>query len=117
MATLQSRYRAALEKLGCKVVPYNSGRYLVLARPLSGYYFLGDAGALRVGQTVTSSIPVADSFKARLLRLDDTVTTVQPAEPVRPYTPKVARSNGRVVLTVEPLEPADFVGFPFVEGQ
>ena len=44
-----------------------SRKYVTLERPDGSFYFVGRAGALRFGKTVTASIAAPDDFKRRLL--------------------------------------------------
>lgn len=68
MKTLQQRYLAALLARGCEQVPSRSQKVITVTRPQEGtFYFLGKAGSLRVGYSLTRSIPVREQFKARLL--------------------------------------------------
>jgi hypothetical protein len=72
-ATIHHRLVAALIARGESLVPKRSTKYTVLTRTRRdtgeslGFYFVGRAGALRVGRTVTESIPVPETIKKRLL--------------------------------------------------
>jgi hypothetical protein len=72
-ATIHDRLVAALRTRGDTMVPDRSSRYTVFTRTCRetgqkiGFYFVGRAGALRVGRTVTESIPVPAAVRARLL--------------------------------------------------
>ena len=44
-----------------------SRKYVTLKRPDGDFYFVGKAGALRFGKTVTGSMAAPDDFKKRLL--------------------------------------------------
>jgi hypothetical protein len=44
-----------------------SRKYVTLKRPDGSFYFVGKAGALRFGKTVTASIAAPEDFKRRLL--------------------------------------------------
>jgi hypothetical protein len=72
-ATIHDRLVAALTARGETLVPGRSTKYTVLTRTKRdtgeslGFYFVGRAGALRVGRTVTESIPVPEAVRARLL--------------------------------------------------
>ena len=67
-ATLQDRYKTALETRGSVVVK-TATRCITLSRPtVAGtFYFLGNAGSVRVGRNRQMSIPVSETFKAALL--------------------------------------------------
>jgi hypothetical protein len=72
-ATIHDRLVAALIARGESLVPKRSTKYTVLTRTRRdtgeslGFYFVGRAGALRVGRTVTESSPVLPSVRKRLL--------------------------------------------------
>jgi hypothetical protein len=72
-ATIHDRLVAALIARGESLVPNRSTKYTVLTRTRRdtgeslGFYFVGRAGALRVGRKVTESIPLSDAIKKRLL--------------------------------------------------
>jgi hypothetical protein len=72
-ATIHDRLVAALRARGETMVPGRSNRYTVFTRTCRetgqniGFHFVGRAGALRFGRTVTKSIPVAAAVRARLL--------------------------------------------------
>jgi hypothetical protein len=72
-ATIHDRLVAALTARGETLVPGRSTKYTVLTRTKRdtgeslGFYFVGRAGALRFGRTVTESIPVPVSIRKRLL--------------------------------------------------
>lgn len=42
-------------------------KYKVYSRAKGGFYYLGRAGALRVGNTVQGSVPCTEQFKSALL--------------------------------------------------
>jgi hypothetical protein len=67
--TLQQRLVEALMRLrGALPVPgHRSTRYVALKRKDGGFYYVGKAGALRIGDTVATSRPLADVAKRRLL--------------------------------------------------
>ena len=66
--TLQQRLIEALIASGRGTpVESRSRKYVTLKRPDGSFYFVGPAGALRFGKTVTASIAVPDDFKRRLL--------------------------------------------------
>ena len=44
-----------------------SRKYVTLKRPDGDFYFVGKAGALRFGKSVTGSMAAPDDFKKRLL--------------------------------------------------
>jgi len=69
MTTQRERLIVALKGLGSEEVPSKSGKYVTLTRPLKPgtFYFVGRAGALRLGRTSSRSIPVSDTFKSVLL--------------------------------------------------
>jgi hypothetical protein len=72
-ATIHDRLVAALTAQGETLVPERSTKYTVLTRTKRdtgeslGFYFVGRAGALRVGRTVTESSPVPATIRRRLL--------------------------------------------------
>jgi hypothetical protein len=65
----QQRLGGALVPLrGALPVPgHRSTRYVALKRKDGGFYYVGKAGALRIGDTVATSRPLADVAKRRLL--------------------------------------------------
>ena len=66
--TLQQRLIEALIATGRGTrVESRSRKYVTLKRPDGSFYFVGPAGALRFGKTVTSSIAAPEDFKRRLL--------------------------------------------------
>jgi len=72
-ATIHDRLVAALTARSETLVPGRSSKYTVLTRTSRetgqkiGFYFVGRAGALRVGRTVIDSIPVPATIRRRLL--------------------------------------------------
>ena len=48
-------------------VESRSRKYVTLKRLDGSFYFVGKAGALRFGKTVTASVAAPDDFKRRLL--------------------------------------------------
>jgi hypothetical protein len=65
--TMQMRLVVALQARGAKLVtPSPTRKYIVLTREPWGFYYVGKNGALRVGRTVSGSIPV-DKFRAQPL--------------------------------------------------
>jgi hypothetical protein len=48
-------------------VESRSRKYVTLKRPDGTFFYVGKAGALRFGKTVTASIAAPDDFKQRLL--------------------------------------------------
>ena len=66
--TQQQRLVDALVATGRgTIVESRSRKYITLKRPDGGFYFVGKAGALRFGKTVTGSMAAPDDFKRRLL--------------------------------------------------
>ena len=66
--TLQRRLVDALVASGRGTpVASASRKYVALKRPDGDFYFVGKAGALRFGKTVTDSMAAPDDFKRRLL--------------------------------------------------
>jgi hypothetical protein len=66
--TLQQRLIEALIASGRGIlVESRSRKYATLKRPDGSFYFVGPAGALRFGKTVTASITAPENFKRRLL--------------------------------------------------
>jgi hypothetical protein len=72
---IHDRIVEALIARGFEVVSYVTRRYTVLAHPQlePRLYFVGRAGALRIGRSIKLSRPVPSAFKTRLL--DGTATT------------------------------------------
>lgn len=48
-------------------VESRSRKYVTLKRPAGSFFFVGKAGALRFGKTVSDSMAAPDEFKQRLL--------------------------------------------------
>ncbi len=68
--TLRERYVEALMLKGCIEVNSRSRKYITFIRDAGlGYYFVGKSGSLRMGGTVTGSVPCSARFKAELLAL------------------------------------------------
>ena len=66
--TLQQRLVDALVATGRgTLVESRSRKYVTLKRPDGGFYFVGKAGALRFGKTVSASMAAPEDFKRRLL--------------------------------------------------
>ena len=66
--TLQQRLVDALIATGRgTTVPSRSRKYVTLQRPDGSFFYVGKAGALRFGKTVTDSMAAPDEFKQRLL--------------------------------------------------
>lgn len=67
--TLHDRLVAALLARGERIVENaRTTRYTVLTREGGGgFYFVGKAGALRIGRTVADSHPAAESVRRRFL--------------------------------------------------
>jgi hypothetical protein len=66
--TLQQRLIEALIATGRGTrVESRSRKYITLKRPDGSFYFVGPAGALRFGKTVTASMATPEDFKRRLL--------------------------------------------------
>jgi hypothetical protein len=66
--TLQQRLIEALIATGRgTLVESRSRKSVTLKRPDGGFYFVGKAGALRFGKTVTASMAAPEDFKRRLL--------------------------------------------------
>jgi hypothetical protein len=66
--TLQQRLTEALIATGRgTLVESRSRKYITLKRPDGSFYFVGKAGALRSGKTVTASVAAPEDFKRRLL--------------------------------------------------
>jgi hypothetical protein len=72
--TTHDRLVAALLATGERVI-FNArtSRYTVITRKggEEGYYFIGKAGALRAGRTISKSRPVVAAFRAQLLAKDE----------------------------------------------
>ena len=66
--TIQQRLVDALVATGRgTVVPSRSSKYVTLKRPDGSFFYIGKAGALRFGKTVSDSMAAPDDFKRRLL--------------------------------------------------
>jgi hypothetical protein len=66
--TLQQRLIEALIATGRGMpVESHSRKYITLKRPDGTFFYVGKAGALRYGKTVTTSIAAPEDFKRRLL--------------------------------------------------
>ena len=67
--TLQQRLVDALVNTGRgTIVQSRSRKYVTLVRPDGSFFYVGKAGALRFGKTITDSMASPDDFKRRLLR-------------------------------------------------
>jgi hypothetical protein len=69
--TLMQRLVAGLEVRGERHVEAATMRYVVFTRNRGGFYYVGHAGALRVGRTATGSRPVNDKFREQLLQIGE----------------------------------------------
>ena len=69
--TIHDRLVAALQKLGEHVLANKTRKYTTMSRAGGNYYYIGKAGALRTGRTVSNSRPVSETVKRLLL---DSVT-------------------------------------------
>lgn len=66
--TLQQRLVEALVASGRGApVESRSRKYITLKRPDGRFFYVGKAGALRFGRTVSESMAAPDEFKQRLL--------------------------------------------------
>lgn len=66
--TLQDRFAATLLANGSTEVPSRSGRVRTFTKGNEGsFYFLGKGGSVRVGPSLTRSIPASEAFKNLLL--------------------------------------------------
>jgi hypothetical protein len=66
--TLQQRLiEALIATARGTLIESRSRKYVTLKRPDGSFYFVGPAGALRYGKTVTASIAAPEDFKRRLL--------------------------------------------------
>jgi hypothetical protein len=66
--TLQQRLVDALVASGRGTpVESRSRKYLTLKRPDGSFFYVGKAGALRFGKSVSDSMAAPDEFKQRLL--------------------------------------------------
>ncbi len=68
--TKQELYVEALIKMGGSVVPSRTRKYIVVEGPSNsgGLYYVGKAGAVRKGNTVSNSISLSNNWKASLLK-------------------------------------------------
>lgn len=67
--TLQEQFIAALVNLGEREVKRTHKR-IVFSRKEGGHYYIGKSGSLRIGKTISSSMPVSAGFKQRLLKIN-----------------------------------------------
>ena len=66
--TFQQRLVDALVATGRgTIVQSRSRKYVTLKRPDGTFFYVGPAGALRFGETVSTSVAAPDDFKRRLL--------------------------------------------------
>jgi hypothetical protein len=66
--TIQQRLVDAIVASGRgTLIESRSRKYVTLKRPDGGFYFVGKAGALRFGKSVSDSMAAPDEFKQRLL--------------------------------------------------
>ena len=66
--TLQQRLIDALITSGRgTLIESRSRKYVTLKRPDGSFFYVGPAGALRFGKTVSDSMAAPDEFKQRLL--------------------------------------------------
>jgi hypothetical protein len=66
--TLQQRLiEALIATARGTLIESRSRKYVTLKRPDGSFYFVGRAGALRFGKTVSASIAAPEDFKRRLL--------------------------------------------------
>ena len=66
--TLQQRLVDALVTTGRgTIVQSRSRKYITLERADGSFFYVGKAGALRFGKTLTDSMAAPDEFKQRLL--------------------------------------------------
>ena len=66
--TLQQRLVDAIVASGRgTLIESRSRKYVTLKRPDGSFFYVGKAGALRFGKTVTDSMAAPDEFKQRLL--------------------------------------------------
>jgi hypothetical protein len=64
--TLQQRLVDPIVATGrSALVPSRSRKYETLKRPDGSFFYVGRAGALRFGKTVTDSVVAPDDFKRR----------------------------------------------------
>ncbi len=66
--TLQQRLvDAIVASGGGTLIESRSRKYITLKRPDGSFFYVGKAGALRFGKTVSDSMAAPDEFKQRLL--------------------------------------------------
>ena len=68
---LQDKYRKGLEAMGYRVTDTRSAKYVAMNKPGLPRHktlWLGRSGAVRVGRTVSGSVPISDASKARILK-------------------------------------------------
>ena len=65
--TLQQRLVDALVATGRGTIVQSRAKYVTLKRPDGTFFYVGKAGALRFGETVSDSMAAPDDFKRRLL--------------------------------------------------
>lgn len=64
--TMHQAFVAALTARGETLVKHTA-KYAVYTRKAGGYYYVGMAGGLRVGSTVSGSLPASGMFKHDLM--------------------------------------------------
>jgi hypothetical protein len=75
---LQERFAAALLARGYRELSMRSRKFRAFEAPdLSDVVYLGRGGAVRHGRTVTESVPVVESLKAKLLVEADRLLAAQ----------------------------------------
>jgi hypothetical protein len=67
MQTLREKYYNALTMEGYQPVESKSSKYVVFKRTEGSYWYIGKSGSLRVGSTITTSVPVSGKCKQFLL--------------------------------------------------
>ena len=84
--TIKDRLVAALTARGFREVEGRTRKYLTFTKDGCSFYFVGAAGSLRKGRSVTDSHP-ADTFKAELLAEAASIENIAKSRP----TPSSAR--------------------------
>lgn len=66
--TVREKYIEALKALGFRQLKTHLRKYEIFTYEDGGkYIYVGKSGGLRVGHTITGSIPCSDAYKAKLL--------------------------------------------------
>lgn len=67
--TLREKYIEALKAKSYEEVNSRSSKYVVFRRDAEFYFYIGKSGSLRIGRTITGSVPVTKAYKNSLLEM------------------------------------------------